>query len=88
MDQTVENSNPAANQTPAETPMPVISSVEYPSNTTRFAAYIIDTCILTLIGLVISVPLTHLFNSDSSIVGILFSILVFSYTQQDDANIK
>jgi uncharacterized RDD family membrane protein YckC len=84
MDQTVENSNPAANQTPAETPMPVISSVEYSSNTTRLAAYIIDTCILALIGLVISVPLTHLFNSDSSIFSILLPVIgpfYFSYLQ-------
>jgi uncharacterized RDD family membrane protein YckC len=82
MDQTVENSNPAAKQTPAETPMPVISSVEYSSNLSRFAAYLVDTIILFLTGAIISAPFAIIIKADSSIFTILpyiISIFYFSY---------
>jgi uncharacterized RDD family membrane protein YckC len=78
MDQTVENSNPAANQTPAEIPMPVISSVEYSSNTSRIAAYIIDSIILSVISGLISALIRADYNGTSVLVTFL-GIFYFGY---------
>ena len=75
MDQTIEKSIPAANQTPAETPMPVISSVEYSSNLSRFAAYLVDSIILGLISTLLILPLVLLTKSDSQIFSQIFPLL-------------
>ncbi len=79
MGQPVQNSNPEISKTTAETPVPIISSAGYSSNLSRFAAYIVDSIILGLIGTLLTLPLVLLTKSDSQIFSFLPAVIGIFY---------